>query len=407
MKVLYISYDGMTDPLGSSQVIPYLIGLAGLGHGICILSFEKEKAYQKSGQGMHQKLRDVGIRWQPLRYHARPPVISTLKDIRSGLKMAKQLQCESSFEIIHARSYISALIALRMKKKSGIPFIFDMRGFWADERVEGGLWKLSNPVFKAVYRFFKRREKAFFSESAAVVSLTTAGKEVILSRALSGVNEQKIRVIPCCTDTDLFSPIQDKEKQTPWRNKLQIRENTRVISYLGSFGTWYMADEMLDFFHRFLKTDPEAIFLIITKESQKTVLDRVVAKGISPASVRITPAEREEVPCLLSLSSYTLFFIRPTFSKKASSPTKMGEALSMGIPVICNNGIGDCTPILEENRAGVIVPAFDEASYDQAIAQLQSRKMPDAAEIRNLALRYFDLRSGVASYHEIYSSISK
>ena len=30
-RVLYISYDGMTDALGQSQVLPYLCGLAQRG----------------------------------------------------------------------------------------------------------------------------------------------------------------------------------------------------------------------------------------------------------------------------------------------------------------------------------------------------------------------------------------
>ena len=38
---LYLSYDGISDPLGQSQVLPYLKGLARLGHKIHLISFEK------------------------------------------------------------------------------------------------------------------------------------------------------------------------------------------------------------------------------------------------------------------------------------------------------------------------------------------------------------------------------
>ena len=41
MRALYISYDGMTDPLGRSQVLPYLQGLSERGHEITLLSCEK------------------------------------------------------------------------------------------------------------------------------------------------------------------------------------------------------------------------------------------------------------------------------------------------------------------------------------------------------------------------------
>ena len=42
-KVLYITYDGMTDPLGQSQVLPYLVGLSEKGYKFTILSFEKKE----------------------------------------------------------------------------------------------------------------------------------------------------------------------------------------------------------------------------------------------------------------------------------------------------------------------------------------------------------------------------
>ena len=48
-----------------------------------------------------------------------------------------------------------------MKRKHGVKFLFDMRGFWADERVEGGLWNLSNPVFNWAYKYFKKRSANF------------------------------------------------------------------------------------------------------------------------------------------------------------------------------------------------------------------------------------------------------
>ena len=40
-SVLYISYDGLMEPLGQSQVLRYLEGLS-LNHKIWIISFEKE-----------------------------------------------------------------------------------------------------------------------------------------------------------------------------------------------------------------------------------------------------------------------------------------------------------------------------------------------------------------------------
>ena len=45
--ILFISYDGMTDPLGQSQVIPYLAGLCKFGYRFTILSCDKQDRYAR------------------------------------------------------------------------------------------------------------------------------------------------------------------------------------------------------------------------------------------------------------------------------------------------------------------------------------------------------------------------
>src|ERR1039458_9224042 len=80
-KILYISYDGMTDQLGQSQVIPYFIGLAKSGYQITIISFEKENNYKKNLEIIRTLLANNNINWKPLFYTKNPPVFSTLFDL--------------------------------------------------------------------------------------------------------------------------------------------------------------------------------------------------------------------------------------------------------------------------------------------------------------------------------------
>ncbi|MFB6306546.1 MAG: hypothetical protein ABEH43_06090, partial [Flavobacteriales bacterium] len=142
IKVLYISYDGITDPLGSSQVLPYILRLSEKGVDITLLSFEKEKNYNKNNEYVAQLLENAGISWVSENYTKYPPVLSTFYDVYKMKKTASGLHKEKAFDIIHCRSYIASLVGLKLKNKTGVKFLFDMRGFWADERVEGGLWNL-------------------------------------------------------------------------------------------------------------------------------------------------------------------------------------------------------------------------------------------------------------------------
>lgn len=399
-KILYLSYDGLTDPLGQSQVLPYLNGLSKKGFGITVISFEKKE--NAVSIPIIQKLVDADqINWLPLPYTKRPPIFSTLKDVYVLRKKVKALHNAISFDLIHCRSYITALVGLWMKRKKGIPFVFDMRGFWADERVDGKLWNLKNPIFKKIYAFFKRKEKQFLLESNQIVSLTEAGKKIILQQ-LVFPTEVPIAVIPCCVDTKHFDPTNPVLSHIS-RKALQISEDAFVLGYIGSIGTWYMLPEMLDYFKLLLKNKKEAVFLFVTREVPDLINNEAARLQIPRSKIRIVAADREEVPRYLSLFDWSIFFIKPTFSKQASSPTKQGELMSMGIPIICNQGIGDTDEIVSKYKSGVSISEFSEDSYLLAIHQVTSKNI-NKEHIRKGAIDFFSSKKGINSYAEIYES---
>ena len=169
-QVLYLSYDGMTDPLGQSQVLPYIIGLTKKGYRFHLISFEKPDRYSQNREVISKICIENDIDWHPLMYTKWPPLLSTIWDVLKMKKLSKNLHKKHRISMIHCRSYISALVALSLKKTQSVPFLFDMRGFWADERVDGKIWSLSNPIYKMVYNFFKKKELEFFVNSDHIVS---------------------------------------------------------------------------------------------------------------------------------------------------------------------------------------------------------------------------------------------
>ena len=122
-----------------------------------------------------------------------------------------------------------------------------MRGFWADERVDGKLWDLKNPIYKWVYNYFKRKELQFLNNADYTVSLTFSGKEEMLK--WKGVNglKNRLEVIPCCADLNLFKPVEGDSK-------------IFTLGYLGSIGTWYLLDEMLLFYKGILEREKVCSF---------------------------------------------------------------------------------------------------------------------------------------------------
>ena len=391
----------MCDPLGGSQVLPYLAGLAKRGHQITLISFEKPERRSEERSEVARACTDAGIDWRPLTYHKRPPLLSSMYDVRQMWRLAARLHRGQPFDLVHCRSYLPALVGTKMKRRFGVQFIFDMRGFWADERVDGGIWNLSNPLFAVVFRYFKHREAEFLSEADHVVSLTEGGRKILLDRR-RGSDGPPVALIPCCVDFDAF-PAVTSERRATARRSLQTDANATVVAYLGSWGSWYMTGEMLGFFKVQLERDPQSRFLIVSREPRDQIIAEAARHGIPGENLIVRAASRSEVPQLLAAADYGLFFIMPVLSKKASSPTKMGEFLALEIPDIANGEVGDVEPILREAGAGIVIDAFDEASYSRALDALKALK-PDMKRWRKTARRWFDLNTGIDRYDDIYRS---
>jgi glycosyltransferase involved in cell wall biosynthesis len=403
--VLYLSYDGMTDQLGQSQVIPYLEGLTKKGYRFHLVSFEKKASFEKTGDLISAALQVAGIKWYPYQYTKKPPVLSTVRDLMRMQRNAMRIIKENNVKLIHCRSYISGLAGLYLKNKTELPFIFDIRGFWADERVDGELWDLHNLFYKFIYNFFKKKEKQMLIAADAIISLTENARNELNSWQLKKDN-LPVTVIPCCADMNLFNPskIVEAEKEQ-LRKHLLIASDAPVITYLGAIGTWYMLEEMLAFFSLLKTKIPALIFLFITNEHPDAIIKVAEKMNIDLSSLRFYKAAREQVPLALSLGSTSLFLIKPAYSKKASSPTKQAEIMAMGIPVICNRGIGDTDSIVTNYRSGYLVDVNDHSTYLEAVDNFNYIHSLNSASIISGAHEFYSLESGVAKYHTVYKTV--
>jgi glycosyltransferase involved in cell wall biosynthesis len=404
-KILFISYDGMTDPLGQSQVIPYLQGLCKNGFKFYLLTCEKPGAFSKYEKVVKEMLAGYNISWIPIAYTKKPPVLSTLKDIFNLRKKAKQIHLQHGIDMVHTRPGIPALIGLWMKKTLGVKFLHDVREFYADSRVEGGMWNISNPLFGFIYRFFKGKEKEQIVHSDGIVCLTNAAKKIILELREYKKNTP-LKVIPCSADLCLFNPSAvDAVAKQQLQQELQIENGDFVVSYLGSIGGWYMTKEMLRFCKLLSDKKPSTKFLFISPHQHETIIAEAARYGLPADKLIITHGRRRDVPLLLSLSNYSIFFIKPCFSKLSSSPTKHGEIMAMGIPVITNSGVGDVKAIVDKYKSGYVVDEFSDAAFNTVIDKIVSGNLFDTAAIQQGAAEVYSLEKAVAMYDCLYREI--
>lgn len=405
MTSLFLSYDGLTDPLGQSQVLPYLIGLSKKGVLVNVISFEKPERFLKHKHIIDEIVVENNISWHPMMYTKRPPIISTIFDLLRLRFKAANIIKSKNIEIIHCRTILTAIVGLHFKRKQNLKMIFDMRSFLADERVDGKLWNLNNPIYKKIYSFFKQKERVCLIESDQIVSLTNAAKKEMLTWNL-GIQESKINVIPCCVDIDLFDPSKLKiNNRKLVRADLGLNETDFVFIYVGGIGTWYCLDEMMEFFSASKRTIPNAKFLIVTAENPNIVYQSSNKYNLNKADIIILESLRKDVPNYLNAADCALFFILPAYSKIASSPTKQGEMMAMQLPIVCNDNVGDTGNIVRKYEAGWVVSEFNLIAYQHVIESLSSNIQLDKNRIRLGAEEYFGLKKGIDNYYNIYKAI--
>ncbi|WP_026310026.1 glycosyltransferase [Niabella aurantiaca] len=399
-KSLFITYDGLTDTLGQSQILPYLTGLAHSGHAITILSCEKKDRLAKRKNIIEDICNAANIEWHYITFHTTPPILAKYYDLYLLTNQAIKLHKTTRFDIIHCRSYLAAGIGMLLKRRFGVKFLFDMRGFWVDERVDGAIWDSRKWVYRVAYRSWKLKEAEFIKQSDHIISLTEAAKREIETWDAYNKNTP-ITIIPCSADMQLFTQRTQADHKTA-KKLLNIPEDAFVVSYLGSLGTWYLLDEMLLFYKTIREKRSNSFFLVLSPDDPSIIYKAASKLKLDKTKIIVQFANREDVPKLIKASDVSLSFIKPAYSKIASSPTKLGELLAMGIPVICNK-IGDVEKIVTESGGGFILKNLDVPTLQEIAVKME---ISDIKTInRDFVISYYSLEHALELYRNIYQQI--
>jgi glycosyltransferase involved in cell wall biosynthesis len=383
----------MLEPLGQSQVLSYLERLAG-DFSIHLISFEKkrDRADMECMAAMRARIKAAGIAWHPLAYHKSPSALATSFDILVGTLVALWLVLRHGAKLVHVRSYVPAMMGLPVTRLTGAKFLFDIRGFWADERVDGGLWRADS----ALYRITKRLERRFFRAANQIVTLTHASKREIVQFDYLRKHKPAIAVIPTCADLELFKPLGGQ------------RSAPLTFGYVGSIGSWYLFDEVLACFKILLDYEPDSHLLVVNRNEHSLVREALAQSRIDPACVELTSATHRDVPKMICRMSAGAAIIKPAYSKIASAPTKLAEYLGCGVPCLGNTAVGDIDGILEENRVGVAITEFSDEGRRASITRLLEIVRDPATTQRCIetARSLFSLEGGVERYRGLYRDLA-
>lgn len=403
-KVLFVTYDGLLDPLGGSQILPYLRSIATHPRRLHVISFEKKSRFLAGAQQLSEELRLIGIEWTPLPFTSRLGKIGKLWDLARMYGTALRLQIKNRFGIVHCRSYQAMQVGCLLKRLTGSKALFDMRGLWVDERIDGGIWDKESFTSRFIFQQYKRIERNLLACATHVISLTE--RVIPELQKLSPRMVVPVTVIPCCADFDHFA-LTTEASNVATRASFGVPSNALLLSYLGSLGTWYMLEDMLIFFGEAARNRNDVEFLIISRDWQdehERLVEHLGLKDLR-ARIHIQPATRDEVPALVGCSDVMLSFIKPAYSKIASSPTKLAESLALGVPVISNTGIGDVDEITRSLAAGVVVDLTDRNAVVTLANSLDGVKAMGGPALRARARPALGLEVAEAAYKKVYRQL--
>jgi glycosyltransferase involved in cell wall biosynthesis len=408
-KSLYICYFGVREPLVQTQVIPYLRELVKAGHEISLLTFEPGGAGKEKGQQeIKQELAGQDIDWYQLQYHKRFTAIATAYDVFRGILFVRTLIGQKRLDLLHGRAYVPTLIGALAKKLSRLKpkLLFDIRGFMPEEYTDGGIW----PADGLLYRITKRVERWLLKESDGFVVLTEKARDIHFPESRgSGLDslERPVEVIPCCVDFSRFETSDAKNGDSSIRSSLGLNGRP-VMAYVGSFGGWYLSDEMMEFSNVARTVRPNIFFMVLTQRDQEKIRDQLIDNGFSRNDFLVTGVEPRAIAQYLSAADFGVSFIKPCYSKLASSPTKLAEYLASGLPVVANSGVGDVDELLTGEKVGVVFDRFDDSTYRlvvETIFDMTSDKLL-SGRCRKVAKEYFDLDTVAGRrYRRIYSEL--
>lgn len=394
-NILYITRNGLLEPLGQSQILSYL-GLLSKTYQFHIISFEKQKniyneAHYKEIQSLCKK---NNIKWTSLVYLENRRLWSIINGFIQLIKLCTKSIRHDSVDFIHARSYFPAFVALLMHKIYRMPFVFDMRALWPEELVEAGRLKEKSIPWQLIKLF----ERECLKKSFAIVSLTHAALDYLHKVYPDFSIKEKTVVIPTCANLDRFAL------------KYRIFSDEHItISCVGSMLSGWFKINMLKSVVTYMLDNYHAVsFEFLTRDSEEELMLEIDPENRWTDRMNVESVLFKDMPKRLAKHDGSVFFFTPNISKLGSSPTRMAEILAVGIPVLTNSGVGDVSTIVEKFGVGELLNSLDpkeiKISCDNFMKLIQKQNI--AQTCRKTAENLFSLESGVNKYQQAYNLLS-
>ena len=371
MSILYFSYDTIKNPIVKSQVLPILKELQ-----------KNQKTYLLSFENTN--IKRINKKHYILRYNnsTLSKIFIFLYSIFFSIRLCKK----KKIKIVITRSYVPQIISLFVKYFTNIKIIFDIRGYWFDEKND---FKSINFL---VYKLLKIIEKFLYRKADRVITLSDLSK-IYISRKF-GIDIKNIKSVTTFADIKKIKFIK------------KTKSNVLRLAYIGSLTNSYdflTTTKFLKRLNELTKKWNMTIFNIGEEDYFTNLISNY--PELKSKIIYTNFLNKNKISFILKNFDVGLYFIHPTFSKTASCPTKLGEFLASGTPVITNPKIGDINNIIKNNKCGLIIDK-------KSIKNLQIKKILDLKNkkfhhnSRKTALKFFNFKKEFIKYKNLIDDLS-
>jgi hypothetical protein len=389
MKILYLTYENVfkTGILQAQVVTPLSILNSRKGVNFVVTSIVKES---ETADEIYLKNKDNSLRSTNLIFKEFTKRLTTsqnvfvfLIDILNMFKGSYQLA--KTCDLIHARGYGGAFVALLLNFFLNKKYIFDMRGVLPEETVFVGKIKVTSFKFKLM----KFVEKKLLKKASYVFVVSEPFRKYIEGFEL----KKPIYNIRNPADFSLY------ERKKGW-DKINIL-------YSGSLQNWHCADEVYQFFRRIKDDFKERVNLIVCANDLDGHKKLITKNGLSESDINISRVPFHDMPKVISNCHIGFCLTKKTFLTSVCLPVKFGEYIAGNLSVIGNKGIGDIDKIVNKFKAGLIFsePECNDRNYAEVKVLIEKLESKKESEYCNEDLLFLDWDLVTDEIYNVYEEV--
>ena len=360
----YLSVDSIQEGVGSSQITPLILGLAEKGMKVCLITFEKKRPPKE----LFELFSTAGVVWIVNEF-------GKLGTIGGISRLIKLQQIIPNSTILHGRSDIATAGAILSSVNA--PVLWDVRSLWSDQRLLIGTAGWNNLTARGA----RTLENLSARKSLGMTTLTAAVVPILEQR--HGRIPEIRGVIPTCVQTSKFLPSPMPKGQV-----------TCLLS--GTFNNYYDIDRTRQVLETIRKNTDLRVIWARASESP--------TESLGVGENLVISVSHSQMPEIIRESHFGIAICKEDNldSLAAAVPTKIGEFLASGRPMIISKGIGDLDQMFESHKTGIVIGHEEDLSgvTEELYSLINDTETPQRC--RELAIQQFDMENSISKYLTIY-----